>query len=107
LAARDGYWRCISGGQIPAACIQKLGTAGGSDCLYRFNLTFFPQFILVTWDAAPLLAISPEFQVLNVLSPRFDHSGGRVPSSDDLFLVVDALRQTRRPEPGARLDWNG
>src|SRR4029077_7924425 len=83
---------------------RKLGKAGRSDRLYRFQLDLLSSVhSRLLGNASPLLAISSRIPGLErALHRRFDHSGGRVPSSDDLFLVVDALRQTRRSEPLGR-----
>jgi len=88
LGGMHFWWPKISGRMYP----ESLGRLAAMIVFIGFNLTF-----------APLLAISSRIPGLEcALHRRFDHSGGRVPSSDGLFLVVDALRQTRRAEPLGR-----
>ena len=94
------WWPKISGRMYP----EMWSRVSAFLVFVGFNLTFFPQFILGYLGMPRRYHAYPdEFQVLNVLSTAGASIlavGVRAP--DDLFRVVDALRQAGAGQPVAR-----
>ena len=93
LGGMHFWWPKISGRMYP----ESLGQAGCRDRVHRLQPYFFPA--VYPWlprDAAPVLAVSAGIPgAERALHRRVYHSGGRISSSDAVFPVVHALRESR------------
>ena len=92
LGGMHFWWPKITGRLYPEGCARLAALI----VFIGFNLTFFPQFILGYMGMPRRYINTPRIPGAQcALDGGRNRSWRRLPAADDLFLLVDALRQAR------------